>query len=87
MRCMGSSNCNNNLGFLSTAFWLVIVFAVFIIVPVLIASWIAERVYPLPDGSRNGNALGDLIDKRATLTTWLTAGFLMVIIIAGLLIN
>jgi len=50
---------DESFGVLGTAVWLVSVLAVFIIGPVLIASWLAEQVYPLPNGPRNGNALGN----------------------------
>ena len=82
---MNAKSDSDILGFLGTAFWLGIVFAVFIIVPVLIAIWIAGRVYPLPAGPRNGNVLGELLEKRSRLSMWLTAGFLVVMIVAALL--
>ena len=82
---MEPKSCGSNMGLLGTAFWLAIIFVVFIIVPVLIANWIAARVYPLPDGPMNESVTEDLFEKRDSLATWLAAGFLVIIIIAALL--
>jgi len=65
-------------------FWLVLILIAVLIVPIVLANWIASRVYPFPSEHVGAESSWAIVEKRATLATWLTGGFLAVIVAIAL---
>jgi len=72
------------MGLFGTAFWLIIILGALLIVPVLIACWIASRVHPLPTGPWDAQAYEIAMKKQAALGTWIALGLFAIIVLLTL---